>query len=283
MILPCKSHMTTLIIHSRHEQLAHAGRSHVLARPREKFCIIGANSAVHQLISSCLTCRRSEGKPQDQKMADLPADRLTPSPPFTYVGLDFFGPYIPKDGRKERKRYGALFTCLISRGVHIEIANSLETDCFINALRRFITCHGPMHEIRCDNGTNFVGRKRDLCQPMNEMDHSKITEKLRHHQIATSHMGGVWERQIRTAQRILYTLLHEQGSRLDDESLQTLKCEVEAIINSRQLTVTCSDSKDPFLVSPSQILTMKTGIVLPPPGKFQDNNVYKRQRWCRVS
>ena len=259
MILPRKSHVTTLIIRSTHEQLAHAGRGHVLARLREKFWIVGANSAVRQLISSCVTCRRSKAKPQDQKMADLATDRLTPSPPFTYVGEDFFGPYVTKDGRKERKRYGALFTCLVSRAVHIEIANSLETDCFINTLRRFVACRGPVREIRCDNGTNFVGTKRELHGAMNEMDHSEITEKLQHHQIdwkfnppAASHMGGVWERQIRTARRILYTLLHEHGSRLDDESLQTLMCEVEAIINSRPLIVTSSDSKDPLPLSPSQ-------------------------------
>ena len=57
-------------------------------------------------------------------MADLLEDRLTPAPPFTYVGVDYFGPYVTKEGRKERKRYGALFTCLVSRAVHIEVANS---------------------------------------------------------------------------------------------------------------------------------------------------------------
>ena len=95
-------------------------------------------------------------------------------------------------------------------------------------------------------------------------------------------MGGVWERQIRIARRILDTLLREHGSRLDDESLQTLMCEVESIINSRPLTIISSDVKDPYPLSPNQILTMKTGIVLPPPGKFQRNDVYMRRRWRRV-
>ena len=71
----------------------------------------------------------------------------------------------------------------------------------------------------------------------------------------------------------------EHGSRLDNESLQTLICEVEAIINSRPLTVTSSDCKDPVPLSPSQILTMKTNIVLPPPGKFQRNDDYMRRHW----
>ena len=95
-------------------------------------------------------------------------------------------------------------------------------------------------------------------------------------------MDGVWERQIRTARRILNTLLREHGSRLDDESLQILMCEVESIIKSRPLTVISSHVKDPYPLSPNQILTMKTSIVLPPPGKFQRNNVYMRRRWRRV-
>ena len=289
IILPRKSHVTTLIIRHTHEQLGHAGRGHVLARLREKYWIVGANSAVRQYISSCVTCRRTRAPPQDQKMADLPRDRLTPAPPFTYVGVDFFGPYVAKQGRKESKRYGVMFTCLVSRAVHIEVANSLETDCFLNVLRRFIARRGPVREIRCDNGTNFVGAKRELREVFNEMNPEEITEKLRHQQIdwkfnppAASHMGGVWERQIRTARRLLDTLLREHGSRLDDESLHTLLCEVESIINSRPLTAISSDANDPIPLSPNQILTMKTSIVLPPPGKFQRNDVYMRRRWRRV-
>ncbi|XP_074627004.1 uncharacterized protein LOC141885000 [Acropora palmata] len=126
VILPRKSHVTTLIIRHTHEQLGHSGRGHVLAKLCERYWIIKANSAVRQLISSCVICRKLKSTPQDQKMADLPEDRLTPAPPFTYVGVDYFGPYVTKEGRKERKGYGALFTCLVSRAVHIEVAHSLD-------------------------------------------------------------------------------------------------------------------------------------------------------------
>jgi len=97
-------------------------------------------------------------------MADLPQDRVTPTPPFTYVGVDYFGSFITKEGGKEHKRYGALFTCLVSRAVHIEVANSLETDCFLNVLRHFIARPGPVQEIRCDNGTSFVGANESFAK-----------------------------------------------------------------------------------------------------------------------
>ena len=110
------------------------------------------------------------------------------------------------------------------------------------------------------------------------MNHDELTDKLRQQQIdwkfnppAASHMGGAWEQQIRTVRRILATLIHEHTGCFDDESLHTLLCEVESIINSRPLTVIYSDVKDPLPLSPSQILTMKTSVVLPPPNNNNNN------------
>ena len=73
---------------------------------------------------------------------NLPKDRISEEPPFSYCGFDMFGPFTIKDGRREKKRYGALFTCLSSRAVHIEVSHSMKTDSFIMCLRRFIGCRG---------------------------------------------------------------------------------------------------------------------------------------------
>ena len=89
------------------------------------------------LVSRCVICRKLRSLPQQQKLADLPQDRVEPAAPFTYSAVDYFGPFFVKEGRKEVKRYGVIFTCMASRAIHIETANSLETDAFINALRRF--------------------------------------------------------------------------------------------------------------------------------------------------
>ena len=74
----------------------------------------------------------------EQKMADLPGNQLEPAPPFTFCAVNYFGPFFIKEGRKEIKRYGVLFTCLASGAIHLETSTSLETDAFINTLRRFI-------------------------------------------------------------------------------------------------------------------------------------------------
>lgn len=132
------------------------------------------------LSHECVTCRRFRAKVQQQKMADLPADRLTPTLPFTYCGVDYFGPWYVKERHKELKRYGVLFTCLATRAIHLEVANSLETDSYINTLRCFICKRGPVRQMRSDNGSNFIGAWRELKEALAEMDPDQVkTEMLK--------------------------------------------------------------------------------------------------------
>ena len=175
-------------------------------------------------------------------MADLPKDRFEEAHPFTYCSVNMFGPFIVTVKRSNMKRYGAMFTCLASRAVHIEVTHSLDTDSFIQALRRLIARRGNVRQIRSDNGSNFVGAEQELLKTFSEMDHSKIENFLQDHggdwitwkrnPPAVSHMGGIWEHQIRSARAILNSLLQTHGHSLDEESLQTLITETEAVINS---------------------------------------------------
>ena len=94
-------------------------------------------------------------------MADLPKDRLTvDKPPFTFVGVDCFGPFTVKRARYLVKRYGILLTCLVIRAIHIEVSHSLDTDAFLNTCRRFIARRGQPDEMRSDNGGNFICGER---------------------------------------------------------------------------------------------------------------------------
>ena len=94
-----------------------------------------------------------------------------------------------------------------------------------------------------------------------------------------SHFGGVWERQIRTVRSVLNPLMRNNSTRLDDESFRTLMCEVESIVNSRPLIV--DNLNDPHYLSPltpNHLLTMKTKVLLPPPGNFQTKERYSKKR-----
>ena len=125
------------------------------------------------------------------------------------------------------------------------------------------------------------------------MNHNQIAQYLQTHGAdwitwiknppTASHMGGVWERQIRTARCILNALLKTHGRSLNDEALHTLLIEVEAIVNSRPLTVeTINDVGSYIPLSPLNLLTMKSKVVLPLPGSFTPADLYSRKRWRRV-
>ena len=145
------------IIGKEEKKAWYGGRGFTIIEIRSLgFWIIACNSTVRKIIHECVVCRRLRGLSQEQKMAGLPADRLS-EPPFTYCAVDMFGSFVIKEGRKDLKRYGCLFTCLACRAVHTEIANSLDTSSFINALRRFVARRGNVRQLRSDNGSNFIG------------------------------------------------------------------------------------------------------------------------------
>ncbi|XP_015748349.1 PREDICTED: uncharacterized protein LOC107328140 [Acropora digitifera] len=294
VILPSKSQVTILLVRYQNERISPQGRGMTLNDLRSHgYWLIGGSSCVNRCISKCVICRKLRGALQQQKRANLPTDRLEPAHPFTHCGVNYFSPWLIKEGRKELKRYGVLFTCLSSRAIHLKVSATLETDSFINALRRFINRRGPVRTIRCDQGSNFVGAKNELQKTLSSMDQTRVRHFLLERNYdwiefqlnvpSASHMGGVWERQIRTARNVLSILLDRCGSQLNDESLQTFMTEVEAVVNSRPLTVenlTSLDALEPL--SPNHLLTGKSSVVLPPPAEFLRADLYLRKRWKRV-
>ena len=113
-ILSKQSHITTLVRRNYHKEVQHQGRMMTLNEIRQRgYWIVHGRTTVSNLIAKCVTCRRLRSPTGTQKMADLPVDRLSEAPPFTYVGVDAFGPWYIKEGRKTLKRYGLLFTCML--------------------------------------------------------------------------------------------------------------------------------------------------------------------------
>lgn len=119
--------------------------------------------------------------------------------PFTYIGIDCFGPFYVKDGQKELKKYGLLFTYMHSQSVHIEVLDDLSSDAFLNALHCFISIRGNVSQLHSDQGTIFVGAKNKFIQLMKGLELERMKDlgcNFVMNLPASSHMGGVWERQI---------------------------------------------------------------------------------------
>jgi hypothetical protein len=185
IILPKKHHVSELLIRHYHHKVYHQGRQITHGALRQAgYWVVGGHGMVSRILNSCVTCRKLRGKMLTQHMANLPKDRIEPSPPFTSIGVDVFGPWIIRTrklrgGAAESKRWGLVFTCMSSRAIHIEVLQSMDTSSFINALRRFFAIHGPAALIGCDCGTNFVGAKTELGEALKEMDQASIERYVR--------------------------------------------------------------------------------------------------------
>ena len=291
ILLPGKHHIAKLLVRYYHEQTLHQGRHLTEGAIRSAgLWITGAKRLVSSLIHHCVRCIRARGKPLSQKMADLPEERLISSPPFTYVGVDCFGPWEvttrrTRGGSADSKRWTVIFTCMCSRAVHLEVLEQMSTPSFINALRRFYAIRGQVKEFYSDRGTNFVGGVRQLGIPAIFVEDPPIQSFLiqqgttwKFNTPYSSHMGGAWERLIGITRRILDSLLFEvRHSKLTHEVLTTFLAEVSAIINNRPMVPVSSDPDAPSVLTPNTLLTQKTGQVTESPMNLNVRDLYTSQ------
>jgi len=91
-------------------------------------------------------------------MPSLPAVRLIDIAPFMHTGVDCFGPmYVAQSTHTPaQKVYGVLFTCLVTRAIHVELARNLSGNEFLLCLDRFSSLRRVPGFLISDNGTNFV-------------------------------------------------------------------------------------------------------------------------------
>ncbi|XP_059356924.1 uncharacterized protein LOC132095850 [Carassius carassius] len=223
-------------------------------------------------------------------MSALPSDRVSVDPPFTHTGLDVFGPFTvvtrkTRGHNAENKRWAVVFSCLNTRAVHLEVVESLSASSFICALCRFLAVRGPVKHFRSDRGTNFIGAVKEL---QIDSSGSELKGFLQNQGCMwtfnaphSSQMGGVWERMIGIARRILEALLMKTPTRLMHEVLTTLMAEVMAIMNSRPLTPISSDAGMPQVLSPAMLLTQKASVAPASPGNFEIGHLHKNQ-WRQV-
>ena len=287
LILPAQHHLTTLLICHKHEQYAHAGSEFTLAEIRQSYWIVKGRSVVRKVIHECMHCKKERAKPAIPIMADLPEFRVAVGePPFSHVGVDFFGPMQVKRGRSTVKRWGCIFTCLVVRAVHLEVVETLETDTFINSLERFMNRRGHPNLIVSDCGSNFRGADKELRACLKELDQEKIKTFAANRRVKwqfnppnAPHMGGAWERLVRSVKKALKAIL--KGRLVDDFSLATIFTEAESIMNSRPLTATSDDINDLEALTPNHFLLGHASPNLPP-GIFYGTDISNRKRWRQV-
>ncbi|XP_058828874.1 uncharacterized protein LOC131688562 [Topomyia yanbarensis] len=259
IILSRKHEITKKLILHFHEKYGHANRETVFNELRQKFWIPNARAAIQQVTKECVWCKVNRCVPRIPMMAPLPVQRITPHlRPFSAVGVDYLGPVEVTVGRRKEKRWIAVFTCMAIRAVHLEIVHSLTTQSCLMAIRRFACKRGAPEQIFSDNATCFHGADIVMKKAMEKIN-SECAEKVSSTATAwlfnppgTPHMGGVWERMVRSIKEALRVL--DDGQKLTDEILSTTLAEAEDIINTRPLTYIPQESAEEEAITPNHFL-----------------------------
>ena len=242
ILLHWKHHAVELFLRNEHKNNQHEGTEHVRNIVQQKMWILVIRNALRSIKNKCATCRKGRAQTIAPVMADLPEERLDASTAFTNVGLDYFGPFIVKIGRRNEKRWCCLFTCLTVRAVHIEVVPKIDTDSCLNAIMRFIDRRGKPSTMISDNGTNFVGAEREFVEYVAAWNKERIEEHLIQQGIrwkfnppAAPDFRGVWERLVRSCKKALYAVLGNRS--VTEDVLSTTMYIVEQTMNARLRSV----------------------------------------------
>ncbi|KAK7879199.1 hypothetical protein WMY93_034023 [Mugilogobius chulae] len=283
IVLSADHSLSKLIIKHYDAQLLHPGAERLYAEIRRAYWIIRGRQAIKKHQHQCVECRRWRASPSTPKMADLPSSRLRLyKPPFWSTGVDCFGPYLVKIGRRREKRWGIIYKCLTTRCVHLDLLPSLDTDSFLMSLRRFIARRGKPYEMWSDQGTNFRGGNKELQTAFENMT-PELQQQLAEQTINfhfnpphAPHFGGAWEREIRSVKSALQVVLKDQV--VAEEVLLTTLIEVEGILNSKPLGYASSDVADSDPITPNLLLMGRRDSALPQ-ALYGPHDALSNRRW----
>ncbi|XP_062565178.1 uncharacterized protein LOC134227602 [Armigeres subalbatus] len=284
ILLPKCHHVTDLILSDMHVKFCHLNHQTALNEVRQKYYVPCLRTIYKRVRNRCQLCRIRNAQPQPPMMGELPPMRLKAfTRPFSFIGIDYFGPMLVTVGRRVEKRWGVLITCMTVRAIHIEIAHSLSTDSCIIAIRNFIARRGMPLEIISDCGTNFIGASRELKDAMLKIDQNKLTESFVSAQTkwsfnppASPHFGGCWERLIQSVKKTLQQIKPKRTP--SDELLRNMLTEIEAIINARPLTEVPLEHEEASPLTPNHILIGSSNGSKPPIA-FNDSAAVVIRSW----
>ncbi|XP_026747153.1 uncharacterized protein LOC113508367 [Trichoplusia ni] len=272
VILDGRQRIAQLIIRSYHEKFLHGNTATVMNEVRQKYWILGLRATLQAVPHGCQWCKLRKSTPAIPPAGDLPSERLQHHQfPFACTAVDYFGPMQVTIGRKVEKRWVALFTCLTTRAVHLELAPSLSASSMIMALRRMAARRGTPRTLFSDNGTNFVGANKEL-----EAAALEKGIKWKFIPPGSPNMGGAWERLVRTVKTALAVVLNERSP--PEEVLHTLMTEVEHIVNSRPLTPVSMDPNDAESLTPNHFLLGRSCGAMAP-AEFEDTEPVGKATW----
>ncbi|XP_077866221.1 uncharacterized protein LOC144353806 [Saccoglossus kowalevskii] len=267
ILLPPKHAYTKLVIRNAHEAVLHAGTMTTVTFIRQQLWIPRIRQAVNAVIRNCVKCLKFGGKPYAKPATPpLPNFRLEESVPFTITGLDYTGTlYYRTPTSKHNKSYICLFTCAVTRAVHLELVTDMTADAFLRAFRRFAARRSLPKYLVSDNASTFLAAAQEIERLVNNesvkgyLGNKGVTWKFIPKRAPW--FGGFYERLIGITKACLRKILGKSCVYLDE--LTTILTEVESVINDRPLTYVSGNNEDPSPLTPSHLLYRRLITQLP--------------------
>ncbi|XP_033102681.1 uncharacterized protein LOC117105613 [Anneissia japonica] len=271
ILLPNDRQFSRLYAEKIHRE-GHNGVSTTMAKIRSKFWIVRLKSLVSSIRYRCVQCRRFEGKTEEQCMGPLPMQRLQPSPPWTYVGCDLFGPFRIKgevQKRTQGKVYGVIFNCLVTRAIHLDLAVDCSEGAMQKVFRRFTSIRGYPMELFTDHGSQLAAMEETLRK--SALEHRT---KWTYSTPDAPWQNGVTESLIKGVKKSLFHAIGEQV--LLYEELQTLFFEVSDLLNSRPIGQHPTKPEEGKYLCPNDLLIGRSSKIAPG-GPWNDRGGHARR------
>lgn len=281
IVLNKNSKLAELLMRDAHlvaYENGHAGTQQMLQYLRQKYWIIGARRIAKNITRKCPTCFRLRMRNSQQLMSTLPTIRTSPKLAFVNVGVDYAGPITTRAhlGRTPRleKAWIAVFVCLVTRAVHLELVRNASSKAFVEALKRLIARRGRVSHIISDNATNFVGANNYLkmvAEQVNQ-DSEVLSNQFRiKWTFATPgapHHGGIYEAAVKSVKYHLIRIIRDTTLTYDE--YDTLLCQTEAFLNSRPISPLNDDPTSLNALTPGHFLVFEELVRIPDERDFRN-------------
>ena len=245
-LLPSKHTVTRMIVADTHYKLHHGGVNITVIVLQQVYWIPCIRQCVKSVLRECVPCKKIVGKPyKSPDLPPLPKIRIMEAPPFTVTGVDFTGAQYVKE-REEMKVYICLFSCAVTRAVHLEVVTDLTVETFLLAFRRFCSQKSLPQKMISDNASIHLVATEELQRMFNSESLKEALKSLNvtWHFIPkrTPWYGGFWECIIGLIKQAVKKTLGRTFVTL--KLLETVITEIEAMLNDRPLTYISSEVND---------------------------------------
>ena len=271
--------------------ILHRSVAETIARSKQFAWIVKPKDLAKKICFSCYECRKNRTKLQSQQMARLTEESSTICPPWTFISLDYVGPFIIRGEINKRSRakcWIIVYICRSTKAVCLLPTSGYDTESFLVRHEEFVARKGQPKSIVSDRGTNLV-KSGIVIAERNSPSSWNWEEVVRRNSASTwefvpvgaQHRNGLAEATVKVLKQSLQHAL-PSGTVLSFTELNTLCAKISFAVNARPLglnNTSHSSQQDDFLtvVTPNQLLLGRSDDASPPLDYCEEDGKFTRR------